>query len=314
MPKPQTERLGVSALEQFFASQGWIFREQTILDYGIDALVEIVEGEYPTGKLVALQIKSGISYFKEESGDHYVFRAKSKHIEYWLGHAMPVVLVLYNPDTKSAHIKPVTEGVPVQTGSSWKILVPKENAFASPETVLQELAQLAQPPADVRRLNRLRADRKWMELLEGGKTVTLSFDDWVNKSLPRYQINLRGGPYKESWPTVYSPGKGIKEMLEHFFPWADVHVDLEAHRAGSESRWESECYQYHDSESGESYYSEEFDDWYQDPTTLAPVSDNGEVETYLLNLSLNELGEAFLLLDDYLLDPDIEETIGFSIE
>ena len=65
--QPQTERLGVAAVDYFFSTNGWMFREQTTHDYGIDAHVEIVQDGPPTGKLIALQIKSGISFFSEET-------------------------------------------------------------------------------------------------------------------------------------------------------------------------------------------------------------------------------------------------------
>lgn len=44
---------------------GWLFREQPTEDYGIDAHVEIVEHEDVRGRLLALQIKSGESWFRE---------------------------------------------------------------------------------------------------------------------------------------------------------------------------------------------------------------------------------------------------------
>ena len=44
---------------------GYIFREQPISDYGIDAQIELIDEETVTGKLVALQIKSGASWFVE---------------------------------------------------------------------------------------------------------------------------------------------------------------------------------------------------------------------------------------------------------
>jgi len=52
--KPQTDRLGVAAANYFFSSKGWLFREQTTHDYGIDAHVEIVSGSYSSGRLIIL--------------------------------------------------------------------------------------------------------------------------------------------------------------------------------------------------------------------------------------------------------------------
>lgn len=62
-----TGRIGVAGTQLLFKRLGWIFREQPIEDYGIDAHVEVVENNTPTGTLIALQIKSGKSWFKEKT-------------------------------------------------------------------------------------------------------------------------------------------------------------------------------------------------------------------------------------------------------
>ncbi|HEX9392209.1 MAG TPA: DUF4365 domain-containing protein [Usitatibacteraceae bacterium] len=294
MSTPQTERLGVAALEYFFSQNGWLFREQSTHDYGIDAHVEIVEGGRPTGKLIALQIKSGASFFEEESADSYIFRTDDKHVAYWVGHSMPVVLVLYNPEAETAHWQQVTREHIECTGKKWKLEIPKNDMFADAKNTLKALESLTQPEPYIRRLNRLRIDRRWMDLVEEGIEVRVAFDDWVNKSLPRYQVTIYTDDEKEAWPTLYAPGVGIEGMLEHFFPWADFAVDEDEYELGAAEQ--------------------EFDYEYKPPKGLVPVSDNGETESYVLILSLNEFGKGFMLVDDYLADPDAPETIGFTLE
>ena len=44
----------------------WMFREQTVDDIGIDAHMEFVEPSGKSKQLLALQIKSGASWFKRE--------------------------------------------------------------------------------------------------------------------------------------------------------------------------------------------------------------------------------------------------------
>ena len=52
-PDPTTERKGINAVEKIFLDEfGWLFREQPVSDYGIDAQVEVVENNKPTGKLI----------------------------------------------------------------------------------------------------------------------------------------------------------------------------------------------------------------------------------------------------------------------
>ena len=70
----KTDRLGVSKLEYYFSLHGWLFREQALHDYGIDAQVEIVIDGKPTGDLIAIQIKSGKSYFSESTDTMFIYR------------------------------------------------------------------------------------------------------------------------------------------------------------------------------------------------------------------------------------------------
>lgn len=314
MSKPQTERLGVSALEYFFSQHGWLFREQTTHDYGIDAHLEIVEDRRPTGKLIAVQIKSGSSFFKEETKDCFVFRTDDKHVAYWVGHSMPVVLVLFNPDTKQAYWQEISRQTVQSTGKQWRLDVPKNGMFEYPEVTLRRLSSLTQPEPYTRRLNRLRVDRRWMDLIQAGVEVRVEFDDWVNKSLPRYQVTIFTDEEREAWPTLYTPGVGIESMLEHFFPWANCEVDRDAQMEGAEDEWADECYSWKDPETGEIFYSQTFDEWYEPRSGLVPISENGETATYQLILSLNSFGKSFLDIDDYLSDSEAPENIGFPLE
>ena len=313
--KPKTERLGVAALEYFFSSMGWLFREQTTHDYGIDAHVEIVAQHYPSGRLIALQIKSGLSFFSEETAEGYVFRADDQHIAYWLEHSMPVVLVLFNPADKEMYWEHVSRETVSSTGKQWKMLIPKAHAFSNSESVLQSLAALTQPEPYIRRLNRLRIDRHWIELVDQGYEVRVQFDKWVNKSLPRFQVTISCEGESETWPMVYGPGVDIEELLDHSIPWADVTLDTDAHRDGAESDWAAECYVGKDPDDGEVLYCMSFDAWYQEPDQkIVPVSSNGETESYSLILSLNELGKSFLITDDFLGQESDFEKRTFTIE
>jgi hypothetical protein len=80
---------------------GWIFRKMDVEDdFGVDALAEIAvpvdDPDYDavSGRLLALQIKSGKSHFKRATSDGWKFREDSDHLSYWLGHSLPVIVVL----------------------------------------------------------------------------------------------------------------------------------------------------------------------------------------------------------------------------
>ncbi|MCV9927235.1 DUF4365 domain-containing protein [Flavobacterium sp. LS1R49] len=79
-----TERIGVNATERIITKNiGWIFREQPIADVGLDAIIEQVENGEPTGKFIAIQIKSGVGNFykTEKLLTYYVTNV---HYNYWL--------------------------------------------------------------------------------------------------------------------------------------------------------------------------------------------------------------------------------------
>ena len=75
-------RIGVSSTEKIINQMGMIFREQPTDDYGIDAQIETIENGYATGKLIAVQIKSGESYFSETTSESIIYRGERKHYDY----------------------------------------------------------------------------------------------------------------------------------------------------------------------------------------------------------------------------------------
>ena len=68
------ERIGVYHCGKIAEQNGWMFREQPIDDVGIDAHMELTEPTGESKQLLALQIKSGASWFKEEKGESFIFR------------------------------------------------------------------------------------------------------------------------------------------------------------------------------------------------------------------------------------------------
>ena len=122
--KSHTGRVGVAGTQLLFKRLGWIFREQPIEDYGIDAHVEVVENNTATGKLIALQIKSGESWFRQKTSDGFVFRGDREHLEYWQQHSLPVMIILYQDDEQIAYWQAVNSSNVQKTGIGWKLIIP----------------------------------------------------------------------------------------------------------------------------------------------------------------------------------------------
>lgn len=93
-----TERAGIFAIAAQVTSLGLIFRETSNSDVGIDAQIEYVSDGAAIGKLIAVQAKSGRSYFIDK-GDHFAFYPTEKHKTYWECFPLPVVVMLHDPDS-----------------------------------------------------------------------------------------------------------------------------------------------------------------------------------------------------------------------
>ena len=94
-----TERLGVIEAEKVITKDiQWIFREQSLIDVGIDAIIEEVKSNDPTGRLIAAQIKSGQGNFNI-SKNFLTLYVSNVHYSYWLGYVLPIVLIAYLPDS-----------------------------------------------------------------------------------------------------------------------------------------------------------------------------------------------------------------------
>lgn len=306
--RPIISQIGISQLNTFFSKHGWLFREQSTLDYGIDAQVEIVTNEDPTGELIAIQVKSGKSYFQEQTDDVIVFRTNNRHALYWIEHALPVIIVLYDPDREAFYWENINKETMINTGQGWKINIPRTNTLT--EESLHTLRQLTKAPLYFQRLNKLRLDKRWIELVNEGKTVYLKYDYWANK-FPRFSITIGCDEKQEiqSCQVSYSPRIPALTILNNIFPWANFEMDTQAYEESRRDIWESECYAGYDKEDGITSYFMTFEDWYKPPDELTFIENDGTIETYRLILTLNSVGKAFLDLDGFLEDRKIDDKI-----
>ena len=94
-----TEQIGVNHIGEIAARNKWMFRPQPIDDVGIDAHMELTEPTGESKQLLALQIKSGASWFKERKDECIIFRGiNERQYNYWTKNSLPCIVVLYNPD------------------------------------------------------------------------------------------------------------------------------------------------------------------------------------------------------------------------
>ena len=113
---------------------GWIFRPQENRDYGIDALVEVVENNQTRGELLALQIKSGQSWLKEQTKEGYIHRNDTDHLDYWSKYPIPVLIIIHDPSDNSIYWQIITKNTIYKQPKGWKILLPFTNRLDKENT------------------------------------------------------------------------------------------------------------------------------------------------------------------------------------
>ena len=130
-----TERIGIHKVALCFLEKfGWIEREQYVADQGIDTQVEIVENGNPTGLLYCIQVKTGKSYINETK-DGITYYADERHVNYWLNHSLPVLLVICDPESDTKYWDFVTRQNVVKTNNGWKIDIPRENQLDDDKSI-----------------------------------------------------------------------------------------------------------------------------------------------------------------------------------
>ncbi len=145
MGSEHTGRIGVTSLQLIAAQLGLIFREQPIADYGVDGHIEVMTGSIATGRLIAVQVKTGVSYLSDEIEDGYWLPVSTRHKELWLNHSLPVIVVVCDPRSRVCYYELVTDEVCIPRGHSWKILLPKAKVID--ENHLADLISIASPIA-----------------------------------------------------------------------------------------------------------------------------------------------------------------------
>jgi hypothetical protein len=120
----KTERLGVIETDRIITKEiGWIFREQPIVDVGLDAIIEQAEDGNPTGKFLAVQIKTGKGNFQvsEKKITYYV---SNIHYNYWLNLEIPIILIAHFPESEKTYWQQINEHNLKKTKKHWKLEFP----------------------------------------------------------------------------------------------------------------------------------------------------------------------------------------------
>lgn len=303
-----TEHDGINLVNTIITRDlGWIFREQPTKDYGIDAHMEIVENRLVTGKLIALQVKTGKSYLRKKSEEGYIYRGVMKHYNYWNNHSLPVILVLCDAEERICFWVQVTEEAATISDDFWEITVPFSQVLGSSSK--RKLEVIAENQTDYeRRLHSLVLARSWMDELNAGNTLILESEEWVNKTSGRGSITLKvldSHTEQETivldYPMIFLGLISYEQAFRKLFPWAEISVDDDFYFQYEEDQYSSEEGVWDNEDQEYMFYGTDFDEWRSNLPKIRPYEElSGEVACYRLILTLNQTGKAFLMLDDYL--------------
>ncbi|MBD3639159.1 MAG: DUF4365 domain-containing protein [Crocinitomicaceae bacterium] len=136
-----TNKLGVVVSENL----KWIYRPQPMYDVGIDALLEEVVGGNPTGRFIAVQLKSGPGHFRTNK-KYLTLKVSKVHRNYWLGLSIPIILVGYLPANDHCIWEVISEKTLKRALLHWKLEIPKHKLLNSKSLI--PLSKLVQPLND----------------------------------------------------------------------------------------------------------------------------------------------------------------------
>jgi hypothetical protein len=166
---PLQEDKGLIEIHKACVQMNAIWRTTPSHDLGIDGQIEFLEpnANISTGHIVAVQSKSGPSFFKNQDDNFVKFYPEEKHRRYWSRLKIPVILVLHNPEeylTIYTSVKPQLVG-------KGPILLNKNKVLDGASRNFLIDASESEPhhksPSDIlNRFMRIELDR------EGNKTIT----------------------------------------------------------------------------------------------------------------------------------------------
>lgn len=297
-----TERLGVNKVESIFLKDfEWIPRTIFQSDVGIDMTVEVAENGKPIGQYLAIQIKTGESYFQEDNFGNIIFRGSLNHLDYWLNHSLPVIIILHNPNTDLTIWQEIKNDKISRTAKGWKIEIPKTKTLdIKHKTSLLNTNKL---PLYLQRFQKIAADKNLMKFINEDGLLILEIEEWINKTSGRAEIKIIKSINSED-VLISTTGYyhfNNSSSLQTLFPWADFEVDENYYEEQEENEfianygiWDSEdkCY---------IGTYEDFNDIRKDYPKIRPLEDgSGEIHFYRLFFKLNSLGKSFLEMDNFM--------------
>ena len=156
-----------------------IWRPTSSHDLGIDGQIEFLdEGTVvSTGLILAVQSKSGASYFQRVDENDILYYPERKHRTYWGRIPLPVLLVLYEPDSDSlifASVKPQLHNVgPIRVSRN---SVFNQSARNELLRIAREDVEVFSPHEALNKFHRIKLERGGGRVISGIEFLLASVD------------------------------------------------------------------------------------------------------------------------------------------
>lgn len=300
------EQIGVNHVGEIAARNKWMFRPQPVDDVGIDAHMELTEPTGESKQLLALQIKSGTSWFKEKKDEYIIFRdINERQYNYWTMNSLPCIVVLYNPDDNMCIWQKLTAETIERTnagkGKGFFVKVPISQVFIN-DLSNEKLLSFTNLPQHITNYNFLLSQKKFMQIIQDGGEIKLHSMEWINKSSGRGDTELivdDGTTIQKYIYPYWFPFTPYKEVFPRLFPWANFSADEDFFEENDEYFWH-EYHCYYDKEDDKwLVVGDTFEEYRKKLSPMRSIDHSGEVAEYMMKLSLNELGKSFLNVDKF---------------
>lgn len=220
----------------------------------------MVGDDGPIGQLLGLQIKSGASYFRKQ-GTEFVYYGEERHLDYWDRHTLPILLVLHNPEDGMTLWQRVERHLVTQgKNGGWSIKIPEWQTLTA-RSADPILQRVPKSDPETMRRHRMPLDATVIRQVNDAVGAYVTIDEWQNKSL-----NFRS--------TTISLEEHDADPIHESEFWVVGHNP-----------------------------SEVFDwlfPWLSFKYADVPEEDgSGEILSHVFEVKLNDLGKAFLMLEDY---------------
>lgn len=162
---------GIALISLAVSGMGFVWRPTSQHDTGIDGEIELRDPVSGAVSGLSLKVQSkAVSAFPNETADGFDYWPEARDVTYWLGHNVPVILVVSRPSTQEVYWLPVEE--PPGQARSHKFHFNKRDDALNADAAGRLVELIRQRSAGARGIAPLRPERLVSNILPVTKLPT----------------------------------------------------------------------------------------------------------------------------------------------